>query len=683
MTTDASATVDARPLGGRSPEPPRRSRSWVTVAVLSGALVAALVVILGSGDQLIASLGAAFQSPVTIIVVAAVVILGGVGAYAQRTGKRASEVVEGTAAKLRSMQATEDREHGIEFSKLNDARKLMASMGPAGTLFREQWEEFEESLVTRRGRYFNTMEAGRFFTDADFESSVRTTWLGISYSFIHELPGFMTSLGMLGTFVGIALGLGELGGDKSQIVDHLGGVITGLASAFWTSIFGLMGAAMTIYLNHKTDAHCVSAMGEFRLALDRLIPRATSEYYLEQQGNQLVLLGELQADAVHLAKSLPEIRHGQELANQYLHTMANDIAEGTGKVILGTLEPLLQRVADIVQNQVQHAAEQSQGVIAEMAGALTSEFRNALEGSVAKIGEQTEAMVSSFERVTASLDDHVGNAVSSLTSGFEEATTALAGSFSSAGGALEQSASRASESLDSAARGMSTALESAGEGLSKALSTAVDGAKDGLVDIADSMVVAMRDAASTMETELKTAIAPLVTALRALNTLTNNMSELTKVQEELLERHMTVSRELKGAATELTPALHALRQHDQVLGTTLESIQRFLKDLEATHSALIETSADLRSGLNETSANLAGSVTALSAMTREFSGWTQTTSSSIQQFADSMSGSVKTTLKEYDSALVMAVGRLASAGQGLVAVAEKISEKANLIVRAS
>lgn len=78
---------------------------------------------------------------------------------------------------------------------------------------------------------------------------------------------------------------------------------------------------------------------------ERVLPRA--------QGSELAQLRELQTDAVKLARNLPELKELQEQSTTYLHAMANDLAEqnatGTGKVILSTLEPLLQRVTEVIE----------------------------------------------------------------------------------------------------------------------------------------------------------------------------------------------------------------------------------------------------------------------------------------------------------------------------------------------
>ena len=53
-------------------------------------------------------------------------------------------------------------------------------------------------------------------------------------------PSILTSMGIFGTFLGVALGLNEF--DTNSIEDSVPQLLEGLKTAFWTSIAGLLGA---------------------------------------------------------------------------------------------------------------------------------------------------------------------------------------------------------------------------------------------------------------------------------------------------------------------------------------------------------------------------------------------------------------------------------------------------------
>ncbi len=68
-----------------------------------------------------------------------------------------------------------------------------------------------------------------------------------SQSVASQAPSILTTLGIFGTFVGVALGLYEF--DSTDIEDSVPTLLDGLKFAFWTSIAGLCGA-LTIKLRY-------------------------------------------------------------------------------------------------------------------------------------------------------------------------------------------------------------------------------------------------------------------------------------------------------------------------------------------------------------------------------------------------------------------------------------------------
>ena len=70
------------------------------------------------------------------------------------------------------------------------------------------WMEFDETLVeVQRGENLqirNTLDAGHFFNSHTLASGVTENRL------VAAVPGFLTALGVIGTFIGLQLGLGQL-----------------------------------------------------------------------------------------------------------------------------------------------------------------------------------------------------------------------------------------------------------------------------------------------------------------------------------------------------------------------------------------------------------------------------------------------------------------------------------------
>jgi len=122
---------------------------------------------------------------------------------------------------------------------LHKAQELKASN--VGML----WREFDESLVqsSDQQKLFNTLDAEHFF-------NARTLASGLTASrLLAAAPSFLVAVGVLGTFVGLTVGLEGLVGTSDEIEALKGGInklISGAAVAFMTSVWGV---AFSLLLN--------------------------------------------------------------------------------------------------------------------------------------------------------------------------------------------------------------------------------------------------------------------------------------------------------------------------------------------------------------------------------------------------------------------------------------------------
>ncbi len=66
------------------------------------------------------------------------------------------------------------------------------------------WKEFDQSLIESNGKLYNTVDAAYFFNTHTLASGLTENRL------FAAVPGFLTALGVLGTFLGLTFGLGEI-----------------------------------------------------------------------------------------------------------------------------------------------------------------------------------------------------------------------------------------------------------------------------------------------------------------------------------------------------------------------------------------------------------------------------------------------------------------------------------------
>ena len=94
-------------------------------------------------------------------------------------------------------------------------------------------------FMKSRSRYINELKIKTNLLDEVYQSGIINDFSIASFS---SIPAVLTTIGILGTFVGITMGLSGLNGfgsDSSTLIDQASTLIGGLGTAFYTSIAGM------------------------------------------------------------------------------------------------------------------------------------------------------------------------------------------------------------------------------------------------------------------------------------------------------------------------------------------------------------------------------------------------------------------------------------------------------------
>ena len=347
--------------------------------------------------------------------------------------------ISAAAERVRALRSSE----GLNNATADAVGDILAPLQIIG----EQWEEFRETFVEIDGRLFNCHQSDQFLRDADVENAAGILGGRLPLRAVHTFPGILTSLGLLGTFFGIAEGLGRLAEIPSGVNADLGapvaGVVIGLSSAFWTSIFGLLsGLIAGGWANWHTQRR-QRALGSLRQELDRLVQRVNSEALL-------ALL----------------VRSGTgEGAERRDAALADRIGTGVGEAVRDQIVPALDRMTDVVEDQVTRAAKRgdeaarafSKQMVAHLTTALTDSLKDASR-SVLSFGTRVESAAGSLSESVANTGALLERQRAVLASMVDERETGQAGA-AEAAGELKQVGATFSRKLTLSLKRLDTSLE--------------------------------------------------------------------------------------------------------------------------------------------------------------------------------------------------------------------------------
>ena len=265
-------------------------------------------------------------------------------------------------------------------ARREEIKETMAARKNYGSL----WQEFDESLVCMREHLYNTLDASHFFNHYSLARGLTDNRL------LAAVPSFLTAIGVIGTFAGLQIGLGEIKdagfGSVDSGVDEIkagiGGMIAGAAIAFMTSVWGIGSSVVFNFVEKILERSIRASISRLQNQIDSLYQRLTAE------------------------KSLADIEGHNRESRKIMQTLAEQIGERMQKALLES--------TDTIKNSLVESLEKILGPNIEMlannanAGAekaLTNLVERFMEGMRHEGQRQGEQMNAAAANVQGALDN--------------------------------------------------------------------------------------------------------------------------------------------------------------------------------------------------------------------------------------------------------------------------------------
>ena len=233
---------------------------------------------------------------------------------------------------------------------------------------KELWVEFDESLVLSSDQtsLFNTLDAEHFF-------NARSLACGLTASrLLAAAPSFLVAIGVLGTFVGLTIGLEGLVGTSNEIEALKGGInilISGAAVAFMTSVWGVFFSLLLNLIEKLFERSALSKVNKLQHDIDKLYTRLPAEQSL-----------------VHIAEYGKESKEALQELHERIGDRLQETLNGMSESMQAALSEAIHSVmAPAVQTLVNSTSQQSSQVLDALVG-------NFMEGMASAGREQGQQM---------------------------------------------------------------------------------------------------------------------------------------------------------------------------------------------------------------------------------------------------------------------------------------------------
>lgn len=251
------------------------------------------------------------------------------------------------------------------------------------------WMEFDETLVeVKRGEDLqvrNTLDAGHFFNSHTLASGVTENRL------VAAVPGFLTALGVIGTFIGLQLGLGQLelgaGVNVNQMQNGVAGVVDGAKIAFLTSVWGVALSVLFNFGEKWLEQKTRRRIREIEYKVDWLFPRIRPE-------EQLQTISENSSESRETMQGLAE-KIGEKM-QEALVTATQGIQTSLETSLTEIMAPAINKLVDETSEGNQKALEGLLESFMEGFGQAGNQQREALNDVSAKVNASVEAMQSTM-----------------------------------------------------------------------------------------------------------------------------------------------------------------------------------------------------------------------------------------------------------------------------------------------
>ncbi|MEZ4600741.1 MAG: anti-phage ZorAB system protein ZorA [Syntrophotaleaceae bacterium] len=287
---------------------------------------------------------------------------------------------------------------GINQSELAGRQREITQNALQHSDYGKLWKEFDETLVISPDgtRLFNTLDAEHFFNNHTLARGLTENRL------LAAVPGFLTAIGVIGTFAGLQMGLGSLELSQQAGVEALqqgiGHMIKGASVAFLTSVWGVFTSVLFNFIEKMLERGVKKRIANLQNLIDYLYPRINAEQSLvsivdHTRNSSETLQGLAEKIGDRLQESLLQvsdnIRTGLEeslslIMAPAIQSLVENANSGSQQVLDSLLNKFLDGIGDAGTSQRKMMQEASRDVQVALSG-----LGDQMSGFLKRLDEQS------------------------------------------------------------------------------------------------------------------------------------------------------------------------------------------------------------------------------------------------------------------------------------------------------
>lgn len=545
------------------------------------------------------------------------------------------------------------------------------------------WRGFEQTLTKTPERAYSTTDAAEFFTPQALTRDMNMT-------FWQSYGGIFTGLGILGTFAGLTIGLSGVdmtSGNIDTLKGSIANLLSGVESAFVTSLVGIGGAIVYSVIHHLLIKKFQGNVQALASKLDETYPRRSIEDWLKdnyteskEQTTALKNIGEDVSRAIsdafdeklemyveNICKAIDKLGSGgtekvgeiftkgvgaqMERFSAALDRFSDSIDEKLkasdeiSKIMNEQLLQTLKELSETLKQQAKDTADERDADYKKFSETMES-LINTLTVVAGKIKTQQEDTAKDFETLVKNLLDNFNAVIAQIMENSQ-----------SQANKTNQQTQAASEQFLATLAALSKTLQEIADKTSSQQQTSANNFEklvESLLANLEKFTQRQKEILNSIAISNNRQISEAVEAFREIVNRHNQTTQKTFGQvQKLLDETEKYLQLMDDASTSLKQAAEPVKESTRQLANNLLETTAQMKNLSTANQ-------QTRQNLFDLSARLREFVTNFNGIANELERSTTIISDSLEHYNFEMSKGLSDALTKFDKNMSEAVGHLRS-----------------------
>ncbi len=427
------------------------------------------------------------------------------GRYCTNCSNKCDELSDSLRDTIERLIAFKNQDRNIAYNNIDE---ILTSNSDT----KEAWNEYKKTLTQVQDSQsgITMLYSTEAVSDYVNFTSISSR---INIAFWQNVGGIFTGIGILGTFVGLVLGLLNIDlSSAANMKTTIEELLAGISTAFLTSLFGVSFALGFNYVHNNAIVKLKEKTTELTSLLEEFYPRKTQEMWLAEAFEQ----GRQQTDALNNLSADLAVKLGDEMQTQ-MSASFEKLAQDLARIMQDSLAPTLHGVKESLDNLNNGGVKAIGEGINDSVGTELKGFAGTLMDLQKQMQESFAATQKTGESTNQKLVAVVNQLVENVQASSNEALAAQKRQMQDANNQMEQMMQQ-----------MQASAASSGNELTKSIS-----------DVTAVMRSAMDKAATTQNETLENTCEQIRDVLSEVNnTLKKSTAETTQAQQTQVEATM-------------------------------------------------------------------------------------------------------------------------------------------------